>query len=73
MDNRPKVRELKNYMRELLDKFNELYLDHKDTKEVLEQLKVVTDELVALRPKHKLYKEVHRMVTHSLENKNGQD
>ena len=57
-----KIEQLDAYMRELLDKYKELYLAHKETKEVVDQLKIVVDELVQLEPNNRLYKDVHKMV-----------
>ena len=57
-----KIEQLDAYMRELLDKYQELYLANKETEEVVDQLKIVVDELVQLEPNNRLYKDVHKMV-----------
>ena len=57
-----KIKQLDAYMKELLDKYKELYLAHKETEEVVDQLKIVVDELVQLEPNNRLYKDVHKMV-----------
>lgn len=57
-----KIEQLDAYMRELLDKYQELYLANKETEEVVDQLKIVVDELVQLEPNNRLYKDVLKMV-----------